>query len=928
MRRLSLVLTVLGLLATRSLAETAELPVVADTNLSSYPSEQGLNYGGSSRLRVKGIEMFALFRCDLSAIRDWRVASAVLRLRPARDDHRLRWLGLHTVAQAWEEGTGAGEGTPDGATFLSPAADGRAWGEGPDFLAVSFTHGGSRVSYAEVRRLADGWLEVDVPAWLVDQMRAGASDGFLLTDESGQTHANNDIYSREQANARPVLLVTGEAAPVAPPEPVRELRLVPAPGLATAATGGAAAEWTAEADAIAFDVFIDGVALPRWRAPRLVEGRWRLDLPGLRPDAAVQVEVRAVNGTGQASEAAPAQGRSSAARPQAAALAPRPGAAAPAPSATPGLVLGVFDELAKVHPVTGRVLEDDPAAYDRPGTLLPAAAGIGLEAGRNEFVGAMLAVGIARGSASGVRVEASALTGPGGATIPAPALSRMWYVRDGAWMAEVCLPVGGPFAIPDSANGIEGQTNQSILVEVYVPHATPPGDYAGAVSIRTVEGDEGTVPVLVRVGEAELPDAIEFAVDLNSYGDVAGQYDLDPASEGYLAIERAYHRLAHAHRANWDPLPYSQSGNMTPGTAPPLSGAGAERRVSDWAAWDRRYGPLLDGSAFADQPRAGVPIHAMYLPFHEAWPSTMNHYRYTPSTADYPACIVEHAMLAPPIEEAFDPAFALEFRAVARQFREHVAERGWGTTWLQVYLNNKYYYKDPAQGGRGASWWLLDEPLARDDWLALRWFLDLAKDDAGALPPPFVARGDISRPQWEPDWMDGTFGLYTIGGEIYRYPRICRDLVERNRARVWTYGACNEVARPDVETVVWAWQAFLAGADGVVPWNTIAGDGNYEQPEATAILYPGRRYGLGEPLPSLRLKALRRGAQDAEYFRMLCERRGLWREELARLLHGALPGTALPESASAEDVRPLRLGRLSPAELGRVRDQVRASVAE
>jgi hypothetical protein len=43
----------------------------------------------------------------------------------------------------------------------------------------------------------------------------------------------------------------------------------------------------------------------------------------------------------------------------------------------------------------------------------------------------------------------------------------------------------------------------------------------------------------------------------------------------------------------------------------------------DWTSRDRRFGPLLDGSAFADLPRKGVPVECFYLPLHENWPSPM-----------------------------------------------------------------------------------------------------------------------------------------------------------------------------------------------------------------------------------------------------------------------------------------------------------------
>jgi len=43
----------------------------------------------------------------------------------------------------------------------------------------------------------------------------------------------------------------------------------------------------------------------------------------------------------------------------------------------------------------------------------------------------------------------------------------------------------------------------------------------------------------------------------------------------------------------------------------------------NWTSWDRRFGPLPNGSAFADLPRKGVPLESFYLSLHENWPSPM-----------------------------------------------------------------------------------------------------------------------------------------------------------------------------------------------------------------------------------------------------------------------------------------------------------------
>jgi len=549
---------------------------------------------------------------------------------------------------------------------------------------------------------------------------------------------------------------------------------------------------------------------------------------------------------------------------------------------------------------------------------------VNLQAVRNEFVAAMLRVTAVGGALRNVSVEAGALTGPGEA-IPAPTAYRLWYVRDGEWMPEVCLPHVEPFDVPTPDNGVEGQTNQSVLLDYYVPHDCPPGDYLGEVRVRAA-GAESVLPVRLVVHGATLPDELGFVVDLNSYGDVAGHYGLDGGDPAYIPVERAYHRLAHAHRANWNPLPYSQSGSISEGMAPPLTGDGAQRRVADWSAWDARFGPLLDGSAFADLPRAGVPVHSMYLLFHECWPASMDLYQGAVATREYPQLIVDHAMTAPPIEDAFPPEYAQAFEAVLADYRQHFEARGWSRTWLHLYLNNKYDFRNPDQGGHGSSWWLLDEPMHRDDWLALRFYASMFHRALDGSTAAFVSRGDISRPQWQPAWMDGAFDLMCVSSELFAHPRICRELAERQPVTFWHYGTANDVGASNLQTVAWAWQANLAGADGILPWNSIGTESAYREPEATALLYPGRPLGRDEPVASLRLKALRRGAQDVEYLRLLAERRGWNRADLREALRGLLEFEAATRTDYAEDAGRLVFDALTPKHLARVRDAVRQAL--
>src|SRR5262249_2056909 len=185
---------------------------------------------------------------------------------------------------------------------------------------------------------------------------------------------------------------------------------------------------------------------------------------------------------------------------------------------------------------------------------------------------------------------------------------------------------------------------------------------------------------------------------------------------------------AHRHRTVLNRVPYYQNGGVAEGCAP-----GWDGRKLDWAAWDKRFGPYLDGSAFADLPRKGVPLECFYLPLHENWPSLMEgNYN-----GDYWA------------DRAFPARYRQDFVEVSRQFGEHCDGRGWHDTLFQFFLNGKNNYK--ANGwSRGSSPWLLDEPANFQDFWALRWYgaaFHEGVNKAGGKAK-MVFRADVSRPQW------------------------------------------------------------------------------------------------------------------------------------------------------------------------------------
>ena len=312
------------------------------------------------------------------------------------------------------------------------------------------------------------------------------------------------------------------------------------------------------------------------------------------------------------------------------------------------------------------------------------------------------------------------------------------------------------------------------------------------------------------------------------------------------------------HRTVLNRVPYNQNGVMATGCAPVWD---SKRQDFNWSAWDRRFGPLLEGRSApcgpATEKRAGR--ECFYLPLHENWPSLMEgNYN-----GDYWA------------DRAFPASYRRAFVIAARQITAHVQARRWIETLFQGFLNNKNNFKERGWS-RATSPWLLDEPASFQDYWALRYFAQAfheginqasaGRGQTSAAAPRLVFRADISRPQWQRDTFDGLLDYNVLASSFRKYPRMVLD-----RKRKWgeialEYGSTNAVEGSNLQPVAWCLDVWTLGADGVIPWQTVGTAESWDQADDLSLFYPPRRAGSRpSPIPSIRLKAYRRGQQDVEY---------------------------------------------------------------
>jgi hypothetical protein len=591
-----------------------------------------------------------------------------------------------------------------------------------------------------------GWQRIEVDPVLVAARSAGLSHGFLLFDDTGSEwdrqgerfiphpFPNRFVCSREAgADSAPYLLVSlgprDTEPPAAPADLQSESSAVPA--------GEAWLSWVTPADVgpagtLGFFVTVAGRQVPRYLVPlaRKPGERVRMHLRdlGLAGGAEVEIAVRAVDAAGNLGP--PVRRIVTVSNHVAPKLPGRPGVLFTKVQPLPKLgkaEVAVIDELDKVQPVSGALIPAQPTEYLAANHLWSAWNGeIELSAARNEFVGFQV---LLRGAVTGVQAE---LAFPAAARGVQSSFGRYVHVATSQGpLPDPVVPLTGPFAVPTPEEKIQGQKSGSLHGEVYIPHDFPAGLHEGRLTLRA--GDESLVlTVKLRVWDFTLPDYLSFLPEMNCYR--------------LPADEREYYRLAHRHRTVLNKVPYGHNGVVHPGWAPAWNG-----RTLDWTAWDRRFGPLFDGTAFADLPRRGVPQECFYLPLHENWPSPMEgNYN-----GDYWA------------DRAFPPHYRDAFVQVARQFAEHFDQRGWHDTLFQCYFNNKNIYKERGWS-RATSPWLLDEPAHFQDFWALRYFGRAFHEgirQAGGKSR-MVFRCDISRPMWQRDALDGLLDYNVVGGAL------------------------------------------------------------------------------------------------------------------------------------------------------------------
>ena len=519
----------------------------------------------------------------------------------------------------------------------------------------------------------------------------------------------------------------------------------------------------------------------------------------------------------------------------------------------------------RVNPETGcyfedrrDILPDYPTGRYQQLNLIWEGGRVRLQAARNEFVSFQVVVG-AREPVRDLRVALGPLLGPGGATLGgrSVALFRAWYVEakkpshgytksslGAGWYPDALIPApeGEPvvFDLPESENGIPGQCNQTVWVDIYVPREAAAGDYRGELTVSW-PGGRREVPVELMVWGFALPD------EIHCRGDIYNNSLTRMAPE----LELRYYQLARQH-------------GFQPGVVyyrPGLSIVGTQVRL-DWSGYDARLRRYLDGSAFTEAqgywgPGVGLPIDHLILPFdcergdnrRRAWPAARPEAGPTPE--------FEHIW----IETARQCRAYFETDLHWRRVGKIVFLDGLDESYHQAAYDQMIYYCKLLRQGMGERWFLnrIDGGYSREAMTQLNPYVDLWVCHTADYDSETVS---YFRPRGTEAWFYG-------------------PMVYEEQAN----SGCGSNTFLDLDLftcrgVGWAaWKHRCGYCEWEFDWNADTAwreAGNYKR-EGTPVsyngsgllIYRGDVVGRSEPIPSIRLKAHRRGFQDYQYFWLL-----------------------------------------------------------
>jgi len=416
------------------------------------------------------------------------------------------------------------------------------------------------------------------------------------------------------------------------------------------------------------------------------------------------------------------------------------------------------------------------------------------------------------------------------------------------------VPVAAPFKVEPNRNTI-------IWVDCWIPPDAPAGVYRGAFTV-ILGGADTPVNIDLTVWDFAVPaqpHVYNFTEVYRWEFEYHEKAKYGFNESGWEKMKRydailLEHRLQCCLTRLWPEMKFADDGTLA---------------SVDWTEYDKYAGARLDGTFLKGGPTGGARPALWYFQFAPIWPNN-------PELKGFPLNYRRHG--------AYEENLV---RSLAREVAKHWKEKGWTTPVVVA---------------------VLDEST---DWDTIRWAASIFHEEGPGLfkymntghygvEPRLIGCVDIWSPNAE-NYDPREMALRIAGGDMtwfyhWREPWIGHMVIN-------TYG---------ISMRTWDAAAFKYGVDGTFLWTATnwphpdnwraqwgplpspyvdaAGANGGERFGNGTYIYPGADLpdvgfrAIEGPVPSLRLKVMRRGAQEYEYLWTLKERGRVSEAKAKRIL--------------------------------------------
>lgn len=474
------------------------------------------------------------------------------------------------------------------------------------------------------------------------------------------------------------------------------------------------------------------------------------------------------------------------------------------------------------------------------------------QSARNEYESLQFVITAHGGNATKVDVALSPFTKPDGTVLPEEAarLYREVYVnvRHSSPRAteapgltpDPLVPLVNPFtgdklkplywngeALEGAGHGgtpfeIWDEHREVIWLDVHVPKEAAPGDYTATLRVTAENAPAIELPVTLTVWDFALPDGPTHENHFGGFGSLANYHKLESDSPAFIELEERYNAEMAKHRLSPE-IPHrlfpKPGDDGTVDFSPEI-----DQEITDFVNRHHVTNFHIPGSPFGDAPGENREKSVHFL---RSWYAYLESKGWADRSYLY--------MLDEPNEiEAY--ARVVELGAMVREAHPNIRR----------LVVEQTYTQDPA-------WPSLEESM--DIWCPLFGFVDEAStkrlQNQGEHVWSYTALTQTA-PPYHPDYEDVKDDLppfWEIDFPVTAY-RIAPWLNRRYGITGLLYWSTVYFGSPDRNP--WEDPGFR------VRWN---GEG--------ALFYPGDAVGIDGPIASIRLKNLRDGMEDYEYFALL-----------------------------------------------------------